>query len=1017
MIGILPHRLARAGRGLAAAVLALLALGASSRAQDAPEFYFDVDTGGHRAFVKDMAFTADGEYLVSGSDDKTIRIWDWRAGVTIRTLRGYIGEKHEGKVFGIAVSPDGKTIAAGGYFGRGLGDKPPYGDIRLFDFATGKMTGVLKAQEFAVYDVDFSPDGAYLAAGGQDGFVYVWRQDGTAASGWTAHTKLDADSWHIQKVAFAMGGQRLVAATTDNGVRLFDMGTEAEVEMPAADDLRDSSIMALAVSADGTRFATGNSDGQVHVWSAETGDLIRTLPQQPFLIGSLAFAAGDSRLIASCGYRCADQNRTVVWDTAGRDKPVLQYRGHDGTVFASAVTPDGALVATAGGTRHGIQVWDPLTGEMKHELQGIGHPVTSVGIDAAGSVIAWGTQNPCPEEVACPETMGTLETALLLPTSERFFEHPVAADEPSAVYRRAVHELGSWTLTAGAGGKDGLENAILQIAQNGIRVQSIENDATNGYLHASYTLIGNGGHLITGGNDGTLLEYNSTTGALAGEFLGGHTGEINAMAVSTGQRLLITGSADQTLRLWNLETRKLVVSMLFAEGEWVMWLPQGYYYSSDEGDKLIGWHVNQGRDAEGRFVRAGQLKRFLLSPELVRRAIILGDAEAAVQEMRPDVGNELARLLQRKPPEFEIRVADDQSTVKDGFVAVEIIGAQEAGTDVQDFSILSNSRNVGAFASRSISGDGKRAVIEVPVDDGENRIAITGVNEFGYVTERSVVALVKRETQAKKGKLYVVAIGVEKYPHLQTDCRGGPCDLAYSVDDAAEMLNVLRQRSAPLFTGMEALILVNQESLDEKAAQVDVVQKLLGEGGEMFEPDSDNIVDQVEDFLDRPGPDDTTIIFVAGHGINIDEDYYFIPTDGRKQDDGEKWRRSSLVDWGDVQDAVDRAKGVRLMLLDTCHAANAFNPRLEKDAADSRIIVFSATAANNVAQEKPELGHGVFTYSVLRGLKGAAGGTGEGVRLLHLAAYIYDEVVRLTGKQQEPFYYISNMGNILLAEP
>ena len=117
-------------------------------------------------------------------------------------------------------------------------------------------------------------------------------------------------------------------------------------------------------------------------------------------------------------------------------------------------------------------------------------------------------------------------------------------------------------------------------------------------------------------------------------------------------------------------------------------------------------------------------------------------------------------------------------------------------------------------------------------------------------------------------------------------------------------------------------------------------------------------------------PNDTTIVFVAGHGINIDEDYYFIPTDGRKQD-AERWKRSSLVDWADIQKSVERAEGMRFMLLDTCHAANAFNPRLEKDAADARIVVFSATAANNTAAELPELGHGVFTYSLLAGLRGA----------------------------------------------
>ena len=401
---------------------------------------------------------------------------------------------------------------------------------------------------------------------------------------------------------------------------------------------------------------------------------------------------------------------------------------------------------------------------------------------------------------------------------------------------------------------------------------------------------------------------------------------------------------------------------------------------------------------------------------MLRRAIILKSARQAALEMRPGVDNELQRLLERKPPEFDVKLAADQNGVPDGFVAVEISGAEEAGTDVSDFAVLSNSRNVGAFASRSISGDGKKAVIQIPVEDGQNQITITGVNEYGYLTERSVVAIARKTDQGtKKGKLYVVVVGAEKYPLLKTDCSGRPCDLRYPVDDAAELLRVLSQKSAPLYTGLEALVLVNRESLDETPELADAIAGITGIDA-VLEPESDNIADQIADFLDKPTADDTTIVFVAGHGINIDEDYYFIPSDGRKSDP-DKWKRSSLVEWDDIQKAVERAEGVRFMLLDTCHAANAFNPRLEKDAADARIIVFSATAANSTAAELPELGHGVFTYTVLEGLRGAANTGGDGVRLLGLADYIYREVTKLTNAQQKPFYYISSMENILLAGP
>ena len=273
----------------------------------------------------------------------------------------------------------------------------------------------------------------------------------------------------------------------------------------------------------------------------------------------------------------------------------------------------------------------------------------------------------------------------------------------------------------------------------------------------------------------------------------------------------------------------------------------------------------------------------------------------------------------------------------------------------------------------------------------------------------------KTEKIANKGKLYVAVIGVDRYPFLTDACAGRACDLRYPVDDATEFLKVIAQKSAPLFSSMETLVLVNREALDEAPDSGKDVFKVAS-ADSILEPDSDTIDDQLADFLDRPGENDTTIIFVAGHGINIDEDYYFIPTDGRKQD-AERWKRSSLVDWSDIQKSVERAKGMRFMLLDTCHAANAFNPRLEKDAQDARIVVFSATAANNTAAELPELGHGVFTYSVLEGLRGKAKTSDGGVTLFGLADYISREVMRLTAAKQKPFYYVGGVENIVLAEP
>lgn len=969
------------------------------------DFRLDLDTGGHRAFVRDLDFTSDGHLLLSASDDKSIRVWDVASGTTLRTLRGFMGDGNDGKVFAIAVSPDDRTVAAGGYFGEGI-DRRPYGDIRLFDIDTGKISGVLTGAEEAVFDLVYAPDGTEIAAGSGDGFVYIWAlADGT----WQPKTRLDADSWRVGNVAYALNGERIVATTADNGVRLWNRADGAEIDMPEAEMLRDTGVMALAVAADGSRFATGDAEGNLLVFAAADGRLLSTLPKQPFRIGSLVFAG--ERLVVSCGYQCTDRYRSVVFGADG--KAEREYRGHDGTVYASAVAPDGRSVATAGGLNHAIRLWSPDSGDTARVMQGAGGPVMSVGIDAAHRVVAWGLANPCPDRVACPEAMGPLETSMLLPTQDVFFEPPAAVAGDATRFKRAVHMDGERLIRAAKGGSEELENGRLEIVDGGSVAHAIDKSDEDGFLHASFTLFDKGAQLITGAADGSLTEFDAATGKFRGEFRGGHTGEVHALAVSEKLGLMVTGSADQTLKLWNLRTRELIVSMFFAGAEWIVWMPQGYYYSSDNGDKFVGWQVNGGRREEGRFIYGEQLKRHLWSPEMVRRAIILKSAAAAVKEMRPGVDGELQKLLQRRPPEFQVRLAEDQTGVADGFVAVEITG-EDPEAAAAEFSVLSNSVKVGDFASRAI-GETGRKVVQVPLAEGANTIRVTGVDEAGYLTERSVVAIGKKADKGpKKGKLYVAVIGVEDYPNLPTACGGRSCNLRFPVDDASELLRAIAEKMAPMATGMETLVLVNRDALDQNPDQAKAVTALAARD-RILEPDSDTIEDELTDFLDRPTIDDRTIVFVAGHGINVEEDYYFIPTDAR-QDEGD-WKRSSLVEWSDIQRALERAKGLRVLMLDTCHAANAYNPSLDKEAADSELVVYSATAANSTAAELADLKHGVFTYALIEGLRGKANLFGDGVYLLGLGEFVAHEVTRLTGSKQVPFFRMNNIANALIALP
>jgi WD40 repeat protein len=116
------------------AIAALCVAGSTARCEDQPILM--LDTGGHQALLRGVTFTPDGKYLVSAGDDKVVRVWDWRAGNTVRTIRGQVGPGYEGQIYAMALSPNGRWLAAGGWFDVTTATEPCCGDIRLYDFAT-----------------------------------------------------------------------------------------------------------------------------------------------------------------------------------------------------------------------------------------------------------------------------------------------------------------------------------------------------------------------------------------------------------------------------------------------------------------------------------------------------------------------------------------------------------------------------------------------------------------------------------------------------------------------------------------------------------------------------------------------------------------------------------------------------------------------------------------------------------------------------------------------------------------
>src|SRR5262249_56522343 len=101
-------------------------------------------------------------------------------------------------------------------------------------------------------------------------------------------------------------------------------------------------------------------------------------------------------------------------------------------------------------------------------------------------------------------------------------------------------------------------------------IAAILRDEKSGYLHNAYTFSPDGRTVVSGGGNGILSSY-GIGGSPLGDF-NGHTGDVWAVAVSADGRLLASGADDQTLRLWNIATRELIVTLFYCtDCEWILW--------------------------------------------------------------------------------------------------------------------------------------------------------------------------------------------------------------------------------------------------------------------------------------------------------------------------------------------------------------------------------------------------------------------------------------------------------------
>jgi serine/threonine protein kinase len=286
-----------------------------------------------------VAFSPDGKTLAAAGDEGAVRLW----ASPLNTVPTFVPplKGHDDSILALAFAPDGTTFATGS------ADRT----VKVWETAARREKHTLSGHRRRVLAVAFSPNGKSLASAGDDEVIKLW----DAATG-APLRDLRGHTDSVNGLAFAPGGKALASAGHDGAVLLWD---------PTAGKVRHTlrghagPVRAVAFSSDGKTLATGGADGGVQLWDAETGaklDRLDSGARAPRVAG-LAFGPGG-RLLAA-----ARENDVRVWEVETRkSSPAQVFSGSAGGLRCVAVSPDGKVIAFAGDDGK-VFVQGPLTAD------------------------------------------------------------------------------------------------------------------------------------------------------------------------------------------------------------------------------------------------------------------------------------------------------------------------------------------------------------------------------------------------------------------------------------------------------------------------------------------------------------------------------------------------------------------------------------------------------------------------------------------------------------------------------
>ncbi|MFE3027993.1 NB-ARC domain-containing protein, partial [Nocardia tengchongensis] len=381
---------------------------------------------GHTERVTAVAISHDGRYIASGSNDKSVRVWETATGRPARTIDDHVGE-----VSAVALTADGDRIISGSFDGS----------VRVWNRASGRLERTLPVNSGPIYTVAVTADSQHIVVGGSDSKVGVWRlADARLVCVLPGHSK------HVNAVAVSADCRYVVSGGHDRAVRVWALA-DGTLEHTLCGHQRD--IEAVAISADGRYVVSGSTDQSVRVWDLTVEPSERLLGRHNRSVRAVAVTADGSHIVSA-----GDDKIVRVWNSSGG--PVeYELLGHTRSIYGVAISPDGRLIVS-GGQDNTVRVWNPADTEAR-PARDKARPITAVIVLDDGRRVLYGSDDrtvglwsPTDGTIEQPlqGPVGAVEAMAVTPDHRRLvtvgYEQPVSVwDLSSGKLLQALPEMGA----------------------------------------------------------------------------------------------------------------------------------------------------------------------------------------------------------------------------------------------------------------------------------------------------------------------------------------------------------------------------------------------------------------------------------------------------------------------------------------------------------------------------------------------------------------------------------------------